>query len=120
MQRPRPHNPPPSRRPLPVVTGWVEKRDVSLPLPPDPHLPAPYDDQDLRAWRALNVGEASPEQQMRCLAHLFFLTGFSVDPYVPGDPHASAYGMGKRRVGVEIGRLIATRPRSASDTEQGV
>jgi hypothetical protein len=123
QQRPPPHNnstpPRPKGGPPPVIAGWQPKREDFIPLPPKPEMPAPYDDTDIRAWQALNRGQATKEQQERCMTHLMFMVGLNTDPYVPGDPLATHYALGKRRVGVEINRIVATRPQNASDTEQG-
>jgi hypothetical protein len=121
--RPQQHNPPPSRprASVPVISGHVEKRESWTPGPPEPHVPAAYDDWDMRAWQALNRGEATPEQQRRCLEHLFFVCNPAGSlGYVPGDPYASAFENGKRRVGIEISNIISRRPSKDSDTEQGV
>jgi hypothetical protein len=114
-------SPPHSRKERQPVSGWVATRESWTPKPPAPELPAPYDDRDIRAWQALNLGQATPDQQRRCLEHLIYIS----DPtgalgYVPGDPYASAYENGKRRVGIEISNIIARRPSAAADTEQGV
>jgi hypothetical protein len=122
QQRQRPLSPKPSSaRKTPVITGWVERREVWTPGPPLPHLPSAYDDWDMRAWQALNKGEATPEQQRRCLEHLFFISNPAGSlGYVPGDPYASNYENGKRRVGIEIANIISRRPSRDSESEQGV
>lgn len=83
-----------------------EGRPAFLILPPLPHIAAPYDRADIAAWKSLNMGTAAQHQQTRAFEHLALLTNFNGDPYVPGDPVASAYGMGKRRVFQQIMDIV--------------
>jgi len=101
------------------ITGWVPKREFSTPTPSEPHLPHAYDDEDMRAWQALSRGEATPDQQLRLVKHLFFLTGHNGRGYVAGDPYGTAYAAGRRAIGVELGVILSLRPSKASDQEQG-
>jgi len=124
-QRPRNEAPPAPRpaagRPQPVniPTGWQPKREAWMPLPPEPHLPAPWDDADAEAFKRLNLGTASPEQQQRAMHWLVFASGFTGPSYVPGDPYAAGHGEGKRWLMIQIDRMIRSRFRGQADSEQG-
>ena len=85
----------------------------------EPHLPAAYDDADAEAFKMLNYGKATPDQQKRAIGWLAFACGFTGPSYVPGDMHAAAHGEGKRWIMIQIDRMIRTRRRGQADTEQG-
>lgn len=90
-----------------------------MPLPREPHLPAANDDLDRFAWKALNNGGASPDQQQRCVEWLAFATGYTGPTYVPGDTHATAFAEGKRSIMLQIDHMIRSRAKNQADTEQG-
>ncbi len=98
-------------------------RPELLILPPYPHIATPYDRADLTAWKALNIGKAADHMQLRVIEHLAIITNFNGDPYVPGDPVASAYAMGKRRVFQQILDIVrfveAPRQNGPMPKEQG-
>lgn len=73
---------------------------------PAPGLCPPFDKADAAAWKNMNVGTAPKHLQERAMEHLAFITGFNLDPYVPGDPYATAYNAGRRSVMVAIFGMI--------------
>lgn len=96
-----------ARAKQPFHSGFLPNgRPAHVILPPQPHIPRPYDRADMAAWKALNLGTASPDQQRLCIAHLALLTNYNGDPYVPGDPVATGYGSGMRRVFQQISDII--------------
>lgn len=120
LQRKTPPMPPrPKRAAIPVFAGHVEKRTIDMPLPPQPEAPAPYDDADVAAWKALYRGDATAEQQQRCVDHLFFMCGHNDKAFAPGDPHGTSYLAGKRSISVQVGRYLHMRSKGQPDTEQG-
>lgn len=80
-------------------------RTLTMELPPPGKCP-PFDKADAAAWKHLNTGTAPKNLQERAMEHLAFITGFNADPYVPGDPQATAYNAGRRSVFVAIFGMI--------------
>lgn len=99
-------------------TGWVERRDGLIVRSALPHLPSPYDDRDVSAWRSLNLGTATPAQQQLALEHLMFVAGLNGNSYIPGDVQATAYAAGRRSVALEIFNYTRMKPRNSNE-EQG-
>jgi hypothetical protein len=110
--------PPPRKRPSAEITGWVEKWDVTLPLPEDERLPAAYDDAVVAAFNAQLAGQASPEQQKLVLAWWTWASGTYHSPY-RRDPYASANFMGRQFLGQQTVKLMHLRTRKQSNSEQG-
>ncbi|HKI60710.1 MAG TPA: hypothetical protein VKA31_00305 [Mariprofundaceae bacterium] len=103
--------------------GYVAERTGAHALPRDPWHFAPWDAADQSALKALRDGNASPNQQHRALGWILFACGMTDDPWRPGGSdgaRASDYASGKRRIAVEIRRLIELPSLGASDGgEQG-
>lgn len=111
--------PPPPPRPKTFSGYQPSGRTLEMPLPMVPHLPAPYDEADLGAFKAMRDGTAAAHQQQRVLEWIIMAANTYGDPYVPGDPHASDYGMGKQHIGRQIVKLINMRPSRSERGEQG-
>lgn len=90
-----------------------------MPLPRDPWLPAPYDDADMAALKALRDGTAQPHQQQRALAWVVQACGTYGPSFIPGDERASAFAEGRRWIGLQIVKLINLKPRESEDSEHG-
>ena len=104
-----------------ALPGWVEKRTPTTGLPADPALPAPFDDADQRAFKAMRDGEATPDQQQRVLGWLFFASGYRGQTYRSG-PHGgrdSDFAAGKRQLSIQIYDMLEWAVRSSADDEQG-
>ena len=104
-----------------VLPGWVQKRTPATALPAEPWMPAPFDDADQRALKALRDGTASAEQQQRALGWLFFASGYRSMTFRPGEDGArqSAFAEGKRHLAVQIYSMLEAAVRSSADGEQG-
>ena len=72
-----------------------------------PWLPAPYEDEDVYAIRALNAGHASEAQQRRALAWIVSASGYYDLAFRPGPDgdRATAFAEGKRFVGAQIVKM---------------
>lgn|SRR5688572_28090254 len=101
-----------------VLPGWVKARNAATALPADPPAPAPYDDADQYALKALRDGTATADQQQRALGWIFFATGYRGQPWRP-DPNESAFMSGRRHLAVQIYALLEAPVRSSADDEQG-
>lgn len=80
----------------------------------EPWRPAPYDDADLAAYRALSLGEASADQQRRVFRHLVEVTACTYDISFrddrSGGERATAFAEGKRFVGLQVLKLSKLVP----------
>lgn len=101
-----------------VLPGWTQKRTSATPLPSGVRDPAPYDDLDQRALKALRDGTATAEQQQRALGWLFFATGYRGQPW-RSEPHDSAFMSGRRHLAVQIYDLLEAAVRGSAEDEQG-
>jgi hypothetical protein len=106
------------------ATGYLGKdaqRHNGIPLPRDPHLPAPYDDYDLASIQACANGTADSGQQVRALQWIVFAAGAGTFDwaYVPGDPVATNIALGKQRVGKEVLKLVNLKAQGDDSGEQG-
>lgn len=108
----------------PLASGFQEtRRDERLIiLLDDPRAPAPFDITDWAAWRSMDMGVASPEQQIRAMEHMaVYVCDFNGDPFRP-DPYLAAYQAGKRSVFAQIKKIIDFMPPDkvrANGGEQG-
>lgn len=104
-----------------ALPGWVEKRTAAVALPAAPQQPAPYDDADHRAFKALRDGTATTEQQQRALGWIFFASGYRNDPFRsgPDGDRLTAYAAGKQVVARQIYDMLELAVRSSEDSEQG-
>lgn len=80
-----------------------------------PWVPAPYEDEDIRAIRALAAGNASDTQQKRALDWIInSAAGYYDLSFRPGPDGARAtdFAEGKRFVGSQIVKLTKATPRT--------
>lgn len=76
---------------------------------PNPHEPAGYDENVVRAFMALATGTANAGQQQDVLDYIQFVCGvnkFQDLSYRPGDPHATAFAQGKSFAGLQIMKML--------------
>jgi hypothetical protein len=109
---------PPRRTTSADIAGWIERRELTTPLPEDERLPAAYDDRDIAAIKACRYGTASPEQQQRAIEWIVWAAGTYHEPYRP-DPLATARLTGRASIGREIVKLINSKTGRQADGEQG-
>lgn len=84
----------------------MSKRPAAVP---GPWLPAPYDDDDTRAVKALAAGKASESQQQRALRWIINSACGTYDqPFRPGEGGArdTDFACGKQFVGQQIVKQI--------------
>lgn len=100
------------------ASGFVEERNINVPLEPEPQAAPPYDRRDLAAFRALREGRADPYQQVLILEWIIMACGTYENPYRPGvdGARASDFAAGKQFVGQQIVKLLNM---PATDPEQG-
>ena len=108
----------PKRRPVAVLPGWTEKRTSYAALPADVRQPAPWDDSDQRALKALRDGTATTEQQHRALGWIMFATGYRRQPFMTTDRDTS-FACGMRHLGIQIYDMLEAAVRGSADDEQG-
>lgn len=78
-----------------------------------PFFAAPWEVADASAMQALQRGEASPEQQKRCLDWIIKVGAATYNAtFFPGQPDASAFAEGRRFVGLEIVKLLTVNPQA--------
>lgn len=73
-------------------------------------LPTPITTEaDVHAWRALMNGQASADQQLRCVNWIALATGRAGVPYVsgPDGERDTLVLLGQQRIGVMIGNMMA-------------
>lgn len=111
----------PNARGTAVLPSWVEKRTAAVALPAAPQQPAPFDDADHRAFKALRDGNATSEQQQRALGWIFFASGYRNDPFRagPDGDRLTAYATGRQIVARQIYDMLEAAVRNSSDGEQG-
>lgn len=84
------------------------------PVPP-PHLRAPYNDDDIRAIRALAAGNASETQQKRALNWIvngacgYYELSFQSGP---DSAQVTAFAEGRRYAGAQVVKLTKLVPES--------
>ncbi len=74
---------------------------------PEPYWPYPWGDNIpfVYAIKALNKGEATPEQQKLILHELMNLTGYYDLSYRPDSDRDTAFAEGKRFVGAQVVKM---------------
>lgn len=80
----------------------------------------PYDVEGnidvVRAFRALAAGEARPEQQVKAMDALIHEIARTYDlSYRPESADKTAFSEGKRFVGLQVVRMINSKPRNEED-----
>lgn len=89
-----------------------------MPLPEKPWHPAPYDDADISALKAMRYGTASPEQQQRAMAWIIECASrVSTSSYDEGHPNNRDFNEGCRHVGAQVLRLA--NMQTTTNEEQG-
>lgn len=74
---------------------------------------APWEPADASAMRALERGEATPEQQKRALSWIINVGAATYNQsFTPGQPDASAFAEGRRYVGLQIVKLLHINPKA--------
>lgn len=76
----------------------------------EPHERPDYTEAEVQAIRAQFRGEADARQQRMALDCLIRIAGTHDMSYRPGDPYATAYAEGRRKVGLDIIWLINQAP----------
>jgi hypothetical protein len=113
------YDPPPTRRRASSeITGWVERWDLTLPLPEDARLTPAYDDRVVAAFKACRDGTASSEQQQIVMSYAVWAFGTYHDT-VRANPHDEAILQGRRQAGLLIVKLFNTKTRTQDDSEHG-
>ena len=84
------------------------------PVATQPWMPAPYDDADIHAMRALASGNANEGQQRRALDWIINkASGYYDLSFRPGleGARATDFSEGKRFVGAQVVKLMKLIPR---------
>jgi hypothetical protein len=104
---------------LKELTGFQPNgRQAGMPLPAKPYLPAPYDQADIAALKALKDGSASPEQQRRGLAWIVECAArTNTQSYDEKVPSNRDFNEGCRHVGRQI--ILLLHARTNVNEEQG-
>jgi hypothetical protein len=76
----------------------------------DPLERPDYTEADAQAIRALQRGEATPDQQSRALEWMILAFGTHDTSFRPGDPHLSAFAEGKRHCGTTLIWMLKSAP----------
>ena len=70
---------------------------------------------ELKSLQALAKGEANADQQQRALKWILHKAAvIDQDPFVPGQPDATAYLMGRQSVARQIAAVLQTDPAAAT------
>jgi len=103
------------------IPARVEQRTASTPHLAEAWKPAPFDDADHRAFKALRDGMATPDQQQRALGWLLFASGLRADPYRPGGDgdRDTVYALGKQALGRQIYWFLEAAVPGSGNSEQG-
>lgn len=94
-----------------IIDGFVQKRDVTVPLPPagQEHRAVPFDAFDAGSLKAVFHGEATPHQQKRLADWLLYAFGNHEDAFRHENTHASSYLQGRQALGKQIVRMLNFR-----------
>jgi hypothetical protein len=76
----------------------------------DPHERPDYTEAEVQALRASWRGEGDARQQRMALDLIVRMAGTHDMSYRPGDPHATTFAEGRRKVGLDIVWLIMQAP----------
>ena len=75
---------------------------------------------DIQALQALGKCEATPDQQRRALDWILYSAAMlREDPFVPGQPDATAYLNGRQSVARQIASVLQTDPASIRRATKG-
>lgn len=103
-------------------TGFTKERSWVLPLDEDPRLPAPYDNADLAAFKAMRDGQAQPYQQKLVLDWILYACGTYENAYRKGGAdgaRATDFASGKQWIGQQVVKLLNMPALAREQGEQG-
>lgn len=102
-------------------SGFVKERSLALPLDRDAWMPAPYDNADIAAIKALAEGRAEPYQQQLALEWIVYISGTYENSFRPGVDGArnTDFAAGKQFVGQQVVKLVNMPTSDAEQGEQG-
>jgi hypothetical protein len=94
-----------------IIDGFVEKRDVTVPLPGagNERRAVPFDPFDAGSLKAVFNGEATSHQQKRFIEWLIYACGNHEDSFRGESTHASSYLQGRQALGKQIVRMLNFR-----------
>lgn len=87
----------------------VDTREQILPKK-DPLERPDYTEADVHAVRALQRGEATPDQQIRALEWMILAFGTHDTSFRPGDPYLTAFAEGRRSAGTTLVWMLKSAP----------
>lgn len=88
-------------------------------LPP-PWAPAEWEEDDAKALKSLQAGNASDVQQRRALAWIINKAAATYDePFVAGDARTTDYLLGRRNVGLQIVKLLNVKLGALQKVKDG-
>lgn len=94
-------------------------RKLGMPLPEKPWMPAPYDDADISAAKAVRNGHAAPEQQQRFMAWLIECAcRAGTSSYDEAHSSNRDFNEGCRHVGNQVLKLANMQTKGINE-EQG-
>lgn len=99
----------------------VENRTVTQPRRApkrQPWHPVDWAPPDAAALKALERGDAEPEQQKRALAWILSATQIRDEVFVPDNARVTDYLLGRRSIGLQIAALLKWVPRRDRGEEQ--
>ena len=82
--------------------------------------PADWDEDDARALKALQAGNASDVQQRRALGWIINRACLTYDePFHPDNPRVTDFILGRRNVGLQIVKLLNVKLGTLQKAEHG-
>lgn len=85
------------------------KTEAELRAAHGPYIPIPWVNADVLSLQRLQAGAANPIEQKRALDWIMKCTGFTDEPYRPGDEAGrrdTDFALGKAHVGRQIAKLL--------------
>lgn len=96
------------------------KKSEQIKLKSDVREYPDYTEADVRAIRAVNGGNATPEQQTRAMEFIVNNICCTYDmAFRPGDIHASMVAEGKRIAGLHLVNMLKHAPTKTGENENG-
>jgi hypothetical protein len=93
---------------------------MARPKPAPLWAPADWNDDDARALKALQAGNAGEAQQQRALAWIINRACMTYDePFHPDNPRVTDFILGRRNVGLQIVKLLNVRLGALQKIENG-
>lgn len=88
--------------------------------PPPPWAPAEWDDDDAKALKSLQAGNASDVQQRRALKWIIERACMTYDePFQPDSARATDFILGRRNVGLQIVKLLNVKLGALQKAKDG-